>query len=215
MTAGKRALVATGSQTVPAGLLQLDRRVAGVASTLIVLCGLLAGVGLVLPSSPAAPTGFHSLGGPAAPVRLVVPALRIKAPIKQIEVNAQQILDPPRNPRDIGWWKRSAEPGAAQGQTVLTGHTVHTGGGAMDNLGRLRRGQKVMVVTPKGKMHYSVTRVVTYTKAELAQRAVELFAQERSDVRLVLITCSGWTGKDYTSNVVVFAKPLGVRDRTV
>ena len=28
----------------------------------------------------------------------------------------------------------------------------------------------------------------------------------------MLITCTGWAGSDYTSNIVVFAKPLGVRD---
>jgi hypothetical protein len=28
----------------------------------------------------------------------------------------------------------------------------------------------------------------------------------------VLITCTGWTGVDYTSNVIVFAEPLGIRN---
>jgi LPXTG-site transpeptidase (sortase) family protein len=165
--------------------------------------------------SPAAPVpGYRPLAGPAAPVRLVVPSLKIKAPILPIEVNNQQILDPPRNPRDVGWWKRSARPGAAQGQTVLTGHTVHTGGGVMDDLGDLRKGELVKVVTPKGTMVYTTTRVVTWSKPELAERAVDIFAQKRSDTRLVLITCTGWTGSTYTSNIVVFAKPLGVREKT-
>ena len=39
----------------------------------------------------------------------------------------------------------------------------------------------------------------------------EIFGQQRGSNRLVLITCSGWTGSGYTSNVVVFAEPLGVR----
>jgi hypothetical protein len=51
---------------------------------------------------------------------------------------------------------------------------------------------------------------VTWSKAELAKRSVELFSQKREDERLVLITCTGWTGSEYTSNVVVFADPLGV-----
>ena len=63
-------------------------------------------------------------------------------------------------------------------------------------------------------MEYSTTRVVMWTKDQLASRAVAIFAQERSDERLVLITCSQWTGSYYKSNVVVFAKPLGVRERT-
>ena len=82
----------------------------------------------------------------------------------------------------------------------------------MDHLGRLHKGQLVKVVTHKGTMVYRTTQVVTWSKAELAKRSVELFGQKRADERLVLITCTGWTGSDYTSNVVVFADPLGVRD---
>jgi len=194
----------------------LERWVGGWTTALLVLCGLLAAAGLVLPSpeAEAAPAaGYRNLAAPAKPVRLVVPSLKIRAPILPIEVNAQQVLDPPRNPRDVGWWQRSARPGAKKGQTVLTGHTVHTGGGVMDDLGKLHKGQLVKVVTPKGAMEYRTTKVVTWSKDELTKHAVDIFAQERRDLRLVLITCSGWTGSYYTSNVVVFAKPLGVRKR--
>lgn len=62
-------------------------------------------------------------------------------------------------------------------------------------------------------MTYRTTRVVTWSKAALAKRAVDIFAQKRSEARLVLITCSGWTGSSYTSNVAVFAKRLGVREK--
>jgi len=194
--------------------MDFDRLVAGWTTAMLVLCGLLASVGLVLPSpdAQAAPAaGYRTMAAAAKPVRLVVPSLRIRAPILPIEVNAQQVLDPPRNPREVGWWQRSARPGAKKGQTVLTGHTVHTGGGVMDDLAKLHKGRLVKVVTPKGAMEYRTTKVVTWSKEELAKHAVDIFAQERRDRRLVLITCSGWTGSYYTSNVVVFAKPLGVR----
>jgi LPXTG-site transpeptidase (sortase) family protein len=193
-----------------------DARIASWSTALMVLCGVLVAGGLVLPSPPAkaAPSPFRAMAAPSRPVRLVVPALKIRAAILPIEVNAQQVLDPPSDPSDVGWWQRSARPGAHHGQTVLTGHTVHTGGGVMDDLGKLRRGQHVKVVTPKGAMIYSTTRVVTWSKAELAERSVKLFGQKRSDLRLVLITCTDWNGSSYDSNVVVFAKPLGVRVRT-
>lgn len=192
-----------------------DARIASRSTALLVLCSVLGAAGLVLPSPEleAAPAAGYRAMAAARPVRLVVPALKIRAPILPIEVNANAVLDPPRNPRDVGWWQRSAKPGATTGQTVLTGHTVHTGGGVMDKLGTLRKGQLVRVVTPSGTMTYSATRVVTWSKPELARRAVEIFAQKRGDVRLVLITCSGWTGSSYTSNVVVFAEPLGVREK--
>jgi LPXTG-site transpeptidase (sortase) family protein len=153
------------------------------------------------------------MAAPAVPTRLVVPALGIRAPVQRIEVNALAVLDPPRNPRDVGWWQRSARPGAGRGQTVLTGHTVHTGGGVMDRLGSMHRGQVVRVRTPHGTMVYRTTRVVTWSKAELGRQAGAIFSQDRRGNRLVLITCSGWTGSGYRDNVVVFARPLGVREQ--
>ncbi len=184
---------------------------------LVGICALTIGYGVLMPSparpAPSAP-GFRPMAAPAAPVRLVVPNLKIKAPVKPIEVNAQQVLDPPRNPRDVGWWERSARPGSRTGQTVLTGHTVHTGGGVMDELGTLRPGKRVRIVTPKGTMVYRATRVVTWTKEQLAQHSVEIFSQERRRNRLVLITCDQWTGTEYKSNIVVFARPLGVREKS-
>jgi LPXTG-site transpeptidase (sortase) family protein len=191
-----------------------NSKLGGFTACVLVLLGVAVGVGYLLPSiGSASPAGYHQMASPAKPVRLVVPALKIRAPIRPIEVNDQQILDPPRNARDVGWWKRSARPGATKGQTVLTGHTVHTGGGVMDDLGKLRRGQLVKVVTRKGTMVYRTTKVVTWTKEELSKRAVDLFGQKRDDERLVLITCSQWTGSEYKSNIVVFADPLGVKDR--
>jgi LPXTG-site transpeptidase (sortase) family protein len=193
-----------------------DSWIARFTTLLLVVCALTMGYGLFLPSpsgTARAESGYRAMGAPAAPIRLVVPSLKIKAPVLPIEVNAQQVLDPPRNPRDVGWWQRSARPGAKKGQTVLTGHTVHTGGGVMDELGSLRRGRVVKVVTRKGTMEYRTTRVVTWTKEELAQRAVDIFAQDRGGNRLVLITCDDWNGASYDSNIVVFARPLGVRAR--
>ncbi|MEO5652572.1 MAG: class F sortase [Marmoricola sp.] len=194
---------------------KLDAKIAGFTTFLLVLCSFMIGFGFVLPSPTVTePTpGYRAMGAPAPPVRLVVPSLKVKAPILPISVTPDLSLDPPRNPRDVGWWQRSAKPGSTTGQTVLTGHTVHTGGGALDNLGDLRRGQIVKVVTPKGTMVYRTTKIVVYTKEELAKHSVEIFGQERPGARLVLITCSGWTGSYYKQNIVVYAAPLGVPDR--
>ena len=182
---------------------------------LLGLCALLVVVGMFWPggSSPAA-ADYQPMSAPARPVRLVVPSLGIRSAVKPIQIDQQGVLDPPANVREVGWWQGSARPGATRGQTVLTGHTVHTGGGVMDHLGQLRRGKLVKVVTPRGTMVYRTTRTLTLTKAALARRAVELFGQKRTDDRLVLITCSGWTGSEYTKNVVVFATPLGVPTKT-
>ncbi len=190
-----------------------DTRIAGLGAFLLAACTLMIGVGFVLPSPAADAPGYRPLAAPSRPVRLVVPALELRARVTPIEVNTEQVLDPPADTTRVGWWRRSARPGADQGQTVLTGHTVHTGGGVMNDLGKLRRGQLVKVVTRRGTMVYRTTRVATLTKEQLAARSAGLFGQERDPVRLVLITCTDWDGTVYQSNIVAFAKPLGVGEK--
>jgi LPXTG-site transpeptidase (sortase) family protein len=176
---------------------------------LLVVAALLAVVVHLVPQGRSA--DFRPLSSPAKPVELIIPSQKIDAAIRPIELSSGNVLDPPSNVREVGWWRRSVRPGTDHGQTVLTGHTVHDGGGVMDHLGKVRAGDVVRVVTPKGTMVYRTTKVLTLTKAQLARQARELFGQSRTSNRLVLVTCTGWTGRDYTSNTVVFARPLGVR----
>jgi LPXTG-site transpeptidase (sortase) family protein len=187
-----------------------EKRSAFSGGLLLLLIGALVAVAYLMPSGGKDPE-FRPLSAPAKPIELVVPALKIHAQIKPIEVNAQNVLDPPEDVHQVGWWRRSVRPGNDHGQTVLTGHTVHTGGGVMNRLAQLHSGNVVRVVTPKGTMVYRTTKVLTLSKAQLARRSAALFGQGRQSNRLVLVTCTGWTGKDYTSNVVAFAEPLGVR----
>ena len=128
----------------------------------LLLLGAVVAVAYLMPSGkdPA----FRPLASPSKPIELVVPALKIRAHIKPIEVNAQNVLDPPEDATEVGWWRRSVRPGNDHGQTVLTGHTVHTGGGVMNRLGQLHPGNVVRVVTPHGTMVYRTTKVVTLTK---------------------------------------------------
>ena len=93
---------------------------------------------------------------------------------------------------------------------MITGHTVHYGGGQMDHLGSIPQGALIQVVTSGGTVWYRETNVVVYTKAQIVEDASQLFNQQLAHNRLELITCTGWTGSYYTSNVFVFAQPLGV-----
>lgn len=169
--------------------------------------------GLVFPSPAPAkvpvPSDFHALASPADPVRLLVPSVHVDAPIVPIQW-VGNTLTPPDDASLVGWWSGSARPGSATGQTLITGHTVHTGGGQMDHLGSIAPGGIIEIVTPTGTLWYRETQVLVYTKEQVAQHGQELFGQDRPHNRLVLVTCTGWTGHDYTSNVIVFADPLGV-----
>ncbi len=117
-------------------------------------------------------------------------------------------LVPPSDPQRLGWWADGAEPGAAAGSALITGHTVHDGGGALDHLEDLVRGDRVVVRTDTGTIRYDVRRIRVYSKGALAEHATSLFSQ-RVPGRLVLITCEDWDGERYLSNVVVTATPAG------
>ena len=152
---------------------------------------------------------FHALKYPEQGIRLLVPSVNIDAPIVPINL-VGSTLTPPDDASLVGWWTGSAKPGAKTGQTLITGHTVHTGGGQMDHLGAISQGGIIEIVTKDGTLWYRETQVAVYSKAQVSQHAQQLFGQNRAKNRLILVTCTGWTGSYYTSNVIVFADPLGV-----
>lgn len=151
---------------------------------------------------------------PGYPDRVVVPALDVDAPVLPIRA-PDRTLVPPADPQVLGWWADGAQPGAATGSALVVGHTVHSGGGALDDLETLGEGDQVLVRSTRTEsgegamrtMEYAVETVRVYRKGRLAQQAAELFSQE-VDGRLVLLTCEDWDGTRYLSNVVVTATPV-------
>ena len=145
-----------------------------------------------------------------APRRVVVPTLGIDAPVFPIKTVGDTLV-PPSDPQELGWWADGAKPGSGTGSALVTGHTVNAGGGALDDLETLERGDRVTVRTDRGRVSYAVGRVRIFSKGAVADHAERLFSQEAPG-RLVLVTCEDWNGEVYLSNVVVTATPLS-RDR--
>lgn len=139
---------------------------------------------------------------------LIVPDIGLAAPVIDIEMDMAGVLSPPADTDIVGWWQRSAEPGARLGQTVITGHTVHSGGGVMNRLGEMQAGDEVHVRDEGRVVDYRVTDVQTLSTAEVADYAVPLFGQDREEGRLVLVTCTDWVDGDYLSNIIVVADPI-------
>jgi LPXTG-site transpeptidase (sortase) family protein len=138
-------------------------------------------------------------------MRLSIPALGIRAKVVAIPA-ADGALTPPADPTVLGWWDDGAVPGAAHGSALITGHTVHTGGGAFDDIASLQPGDRIRVRTIKGRIPYVVDSVTVYAKAVLAEKAERVFRQDGPS-RLALITCDDWDGSVYQSNAVVVATP--------
>ena len=144
----------------------------------------------------------------AAPPRAVrIASLSVSAPVVGVRMDTSGGLTPPDDPQVLGWWSEGAPAGAVRGSTLVTGHTVHTGGGALDDLEDVPVGAGVRVDTEGGAVDYVVTAVRVYSKGRLAQRAADLFSQSVPH-RLVLVTCEDWNGATYESNVVVVARPV-------
>ena len=88
----------------------------------------------------------------------------------------------------------------------MTGHSVHSGGGALDDLETVRPGDPVVVQTNEETIRYVIRHVRIYDKETLDELAEAVFNQDVTG-RLVLVTCEDWNGERYLSNVVVTATP--------
>lgn len=155
-------------------------------------------------ASPPQPT--PAARRPGDPRRLTIPSLGVAARVMPVRA-PRNTLVPPADADRLGWWADGARPGAARGAALLAGHTVHTGGGALDDLERVERGAEVVVRTDRERLVYEVTQVRVYSKGRLSRVAERVFDQE-SPGRLVLVTCEDWDGSQYLSNVVVVARPV-------
>lgn len=144
--------------------------------------------------------------------RLMIPAQKLTAslvPIETVKRDGAVQLDPPADPDQVGWWQSSARPGHLGGQSVITGHTVHDGNGALNNIGSLKKGALIKVCHKGELSTFRATKIETISKEDVATRAESLFGQQRDDARLVLLTCTDWVGPgNYKSNLFVFGRPL-------
>lgn len=154
----------------------------------------------------AVPQPVRTAPKPDDPDRLRIPALAVDVPVVPVKA-AQRTLVPPKDPMRLGWWADGARPGSVRGSALVTGHTVHSGEGALADLEELRRGDRVSVRAGGDVIDYEVRSVEILAKGVLAQRAERIFAQDVPG-RLVLITCEQWNGVEYLSNVVVTARPV-------
>jgi hypothetical protein len=157
------------------------------------------------PEREAAATSAVSVTSPApgpasVPTRMQLSG--IDSPVVPAEMEGSS-LTPPADPTVLGWWGQKA--GAKRGATLLIGHTVHTGGGDLDNLEDIKVGS---TATVNGHT-YQVTSNEVLSKEAVARHAKSLFSQT-GEHRLVVVTCEDYdpaTGH-YQSNVVLVAEQV-------
>ena len=104
--------------------------------------------------------------------------------------------------------ERGAAPGEAQGSAVLVEHAVrYKGGGVLDDLGDLSRGDAIEVEGAHSTLTYRVQSVDVLSKDDVARNAEQIFDQTGTG-RLVVITCGDFDGTVWRSNIVIIAAPV-------
>ncbi|MHB8612728.1 MAG: class F sortase [Candidatus Dormibacteraceae bacterium] len=202
-----------------------------VSKFLIVLSGAALGGAVVttataLTTQPSAPS-FHQLApldlapapnqtsvGPSrppdpAPVKLLIPRLKISAAVEALGVNQDYSLQAPAGISDVGWYRLGASPGFA-GDAIISGHRGYPGGtpAVFNGISRLDAGDELDVELADGtSVQFAVTSVYTTSYHTIP---AGFFATDGVP-RLTLVTCTGdFLSKDltYRDRLVVEAKPV-------
>jgi sortase (surface protein transpeptidase) len=116
----------------------------------------------------------------------------------------------PDHPQQVGWYRYGPQPGDPAGSVVLGGHVDSRayGIGPLATLGRLERGDRVVVQRTAGRQVYRVRSVRLISKRALPVAA--LFDRSGPPTLRVL-TCGGPYDPSrggYRDNLVVTADPL-------
>jgi sortase (surface protein transpeptidase) len=141
------------------------------------------------------------------PVRLVVPAIGVNAPLIPLGRNRDGTAQVPKSFSVAGWFRPGPEPGE-RGAAVVLGHVdSKSGPGVFYHLKALRRGDRIRIRLVTGKtIQFVVTGAKEASKSHFPTRLVYAHTSVPT-VRLV--TCGGGfnaaTGH-YLDNYIVFAR---------
>jgi LPXTG-site transpeptidase (sortase) family protein len=135
------------------------------------------------PSPTPTVTSFHE----ALPVRLLIPSIKINAPIEFVGLTSSGLMDVPKKLADVAWYKFGPRPGNA-GSAVIAGHRgrPHLIPIVFDNLYKLHKGDLVNVRESDGRVISFVVQTTRLYSADAS--APEVFGST-SGSHLNLITC--------------------------
>lgn len=144
------------------------------------------------------------------PVRIIVPAIGVDAPVIPLGINPDHTVQVPSTFTETGWFKPGPEPGEV-GSALIVGHVdSYKGPGVFYRLPALRRGDRITVVLVSGRrLRFVVTSSRDVSKLRFPSELVYRRTR-RSTLRLV--TCGGRfdpSTRHYLSNHIVFAWLIG------
>lgn len=159
----------------------------------------------------SAPT--NSVSTPGAGGHLLIPSLRISAPIDVVQLD-NGVMTIPNLTSQVGWLQGTAAFGDVTGASVIAGHVADDSDipGALYKLKDLRAGAKIIWISPKGtRAVFVMVTAASYPRGTSGLPA-SIFRTDGPHV-LNLITCFdkqtyGNGGFHYLRNLVVTARAI-------
>jgi hypothetical protein len=186
-----------------------DRTPARRAVPVLIALGLLLVIGwlLVAIDRQGQPQPQPGAAGRPGPSTLSIPKIGVRAAIVGVGLKANGAMQTP-DPGQVGWYRHGPKPGDP-GPAVLVGHIDNrTGPDVFHRLGRLRRGDEILVGRPDGTTtRFLVGRLERHPKTELP--ASRIWTKSNRPL-LRLITCAGTfdhATDHYRDNLILYASP--------
>src|SRR3990170_5994925 len=153
--------------------------------------GTVTGFGSVLVTPEAAPPTPSGPAPSEAPVeRLLIPKIKVDAPVGVRGIDGNGVMESPSKPFDVAWYDFSARPGFGS-NAVFSGHVDYrdVGPAVFWDLRKLAPGDLVQVRLADGTTYtYRVTALNTFAADEAP--VAEIVGTTPAEV-VTLITCSG------------------------
>lgn len=147
-----------------------------------------------------------------APVLIEIPRIGVRAKIENLGISKSGILNAPRTPDRVGWYKNGTLPGQ-RGNAFMYGHlNTFTSTAVFWKLRYLRTGDLIIVTNDrKQKLTFKVTVKKTYpwNAAPFSQ----ILGRSRAK-HLNLMTCAGyWSSRqhNYSHRLVVFTDLVSIK----
>ncbi len=140
------------------------------------------------------------------PVRILIPSIKLSAPVVPLGLNPDRTLQVPTNFGDTGWFRGGPEPGEV-GPAVIVGHVASLRGPAVFyRLREVRVGQVVTIrLQDRSTVRYVVNSMVRVKKN--AFPTARVYSKTKRPT-LRLITCAGSinpTTGHHPDNYILFA----------
>ncbi|MCM1973296.1 class F sortase [Streptomyces sp. G1] len=179
---------------------------------LITSCGSGGDAGGAAKNDPAGAKNASVLSA-SVPDRIVIPDIKVDAPLDTVGLDAQGTMQEPdfAKPKDAAWYKEGPTPGE-KGAAAIVGHmdTPQAPEAVFYNLKKLKKDEKIEVHRDDGSTAvFAVDEVDTFKKDQFPTDKV--YGDTHGKAELRVITCGGNLTKDrhWDANVVVFAHLVG------